>query len=150
MGRRTFEVLGAISAGQQAGTGTLTATYAGQSVRVPIEVRAEDGLILSSAAIQSSGTAGSAAMISLGGYYAVASADYGGITVEIRNAAGKAFTAVGKQVSQGGGSFAVPVQFVLPSDTSQVCASAILIVVGQTRIEGPTDWPDYMRCIQIR
>lgn len=146
----TFEVLGTISAGQRAGTGTLTATYAGQSATVPIEVRAEDGLILSSAAIQSSGVAGSRAMISLGGYYAVTSADKGGITIQIKNAAGYAFAAGGRDVPRGGGPVGVSLEFVLPSDTPQVCASAVLIVVGHTRIEAPTDWADYMRCIQVR
>lgn len=146
----TFELLGAISAGQKAGTGTLTATYAGQSASVPIEVRAEDGLILSSSAIQSSGTAGSTAMIWLGGYYAVTSGDRGGITIQIRNATGQAFAAGGREVPRGGGRVNVSLEFTLPTDTPQVCASAVLIVVGHTRIEAPTDWPDYRHCIQIR
>lgn len=145
----TFEVLGAVSAGQRAGTGTLTATYAGQSVKVPIEVRAEDGLVLSSPTSQSSGTAGSVAMLGLIGYYAVASSERGALSVSVRDATGKTLATAAQPVTRGGGSFGLSVNFTLPSGTPQVCAFATL-VVGSTRLELPTDWPDALHCLQIR
>lgn len=146
----TVETLGGVVvAGQTSGSGTLTATYSGQTVMVPIAVRAEDGLVLAAPISQSSGTAGSSAMLGLTGYYAVTSADRGTLTVSVRDAAGRAFASAGQPVSKGGGAFSMSVSFTLPSDTPQVCAYVTLIA-GSTRIEAPTDWPDALHCLQVR
>ena len=74
--------------GKSDGQATLTATYSGQSVSAPLTVHLQDVLRASAAAYQGSFKVGTTATLWLQGFYGVASADSGTLTLVITDQTG--------------------------------------------------------------
>ena len=126
-----FGQLGSIT-GRSAGSVTVAATYHGQSASTPIQVRAEDVLVVDAAAEQGPFTPGSTTTLWLQGFYGVASADSGVLTLRISDQSGVAVSTSSKTVSRGGDSFLISSSFVVPSGSTQLCRTALLQVGSKT------------------
>ena len=74
--------------GKSEGQATLTATYSGQSVSAPLTVHLQDVLRATAAAYQGSFRVGTTATMWLQGFYGVASADSGTLTLAITDQTG--------------------------------------------------------------
>jgi hypothetical protein len=143
------DALGLVT-GRSAGEAVVSASYGGQTATAPLVVIAEDALrIASGQAHQGDFTPGSTVTMFLQGYYSVATADRGLLSLRISDQAGTITTMLPTTVARGGDYFSMSATFVVPQQSIEVCRTAIL-VVGSVTIAEPQSNANGLWCIPIR
>jgi hypothetical protein len=135
--------------GRSAGQAIVTASYHGREATASISVTAQDALRVTAAAEQGDFRPGSTVTMWLQGYYSVASADSGRLSLRISDQTGPLATTPPSRVAKGGDFFLMSSTFVLPQRSVQVCRTAIL-EVGSVTIAEPTSNASGLWCISIR
>lgn len=136
--------------GRSAGQATVTASYGGREAAGVLVVTAEDALrIASGQGHQGLFTPGSTVTMWLQGYYSVASADTGRLSLRITDQTRTITTTPPVTVAKGGDLFVLASTFVVPQDSVEVCRTAIL-EVGPVTIDEPKSKAYPLWCIPIR
>jgi len=138
-----------VVAGRAAGQTVVTASYRGRDATAQIVVTAEDALRIKAAADQGDFRPGSTVTMWLQGYYSVASAETGGLSLRIIDQTGTITTTSPVTVAKGGDFFLLSSTFIVPQNSTQVCRTAILEVASVTIAE-PQSNASGLRCISIR
>ena len=139
-----------VSTGKSAGQATVTAAYQGQQASAVIVVTAEDALRISSGqAHQGDFRPGSTVTMWLQGYYSVASAETGHLSLKISDQTGTVTTTSPLAVAKGGNFFLLSATFVVPEASVEVCRTAVL-EVGSVTIAEPHSKAFPLWCIPIR
>jgi Big-like domain-containing protein len=139
-----------LSTGKSAGEATVTASYQGLRATAVIVVREEDALRISTGqAHQGDFTPGSTVTMWLQGYYSVASAATGRLSLKITDQTGTIGTTAPLAVAKGGDSFLLSSTFVVPDTSVEVCRTAVL-EVGTVTIAEPHSKAFPLWCISIR
>ena len=120
--------------GKLEGQTTVTASYSGQSVSTVVAVHLQDVLRATAAAYQGTFKVGTTATLWLQGFYGVASADSGTLTLVVTDQSGMTVSASAPlTVPHGGDRYLISTTFALPSGTTRVCRTAVL-QIGATRL----------------
>ena len=136
--------------GRSAGQAVVSAAYGGRQAAATLVVTEEDALRIDSGqAHQGDFTPGSTATMWLQGYYSVASAETGRLSLRITDQAGTIATTPPVTVTRGGDFFLLSSTFVVPRDSIEVCRTAIL-EVGLVTIAEPKPNASALRCIPVR
>jgi hypothetical protein len=136
--------------GRSDGQATVSAVYQGREGTAAVVVTEKDGLrIASGQAHQGDFTPGSTVTMWLQGYYSVASAETGRLSLRITDQTRTVATTAPSTVSRGGDFFLISSTFVVPQDSVEVCRTAVLEVGGVTVAE-PTSNASGLWCISIR
>ena len=135
--------------GRSAGQTVITAAYRGQQGTTPVSVTEEDALRITAAAEQGEFRAGTTATMWLQGYYSVASAASGRLSLRISDQAGVITRTSPQTVAKGGDFFLLSATFVVPPTSTEVCRTAILEIGSLTIAEPQSDGSE-LRCIPIR
>jgi len=127
--------------GRAAGQVTATGSYLGKLASAQVTVRFEDVLNATASAQQGSFRVGTTASMWLLGFYGVASADTGILTLVITDQNGAIVsTTEPKVVPKGGDSFILMATFTVPADATLICRAAVLqigaLVLTETGGEG--------------
>jgi hypothetical protein len=138
-----------IIAGMSAGQATVTASYQGQQASDVVLVIEEDAVRLSAAADQGLFRPGDTVTMWLQGYYSVASAETGRLSVRITDQPGTVVTTVSIDVRKGGDLFVLPVTFVVPEGSTRLCRQAVLEVGTITIVEPQSNQPGFF-CKDVR
>jgi len=139
-----------VSTGRSAGEAAVTASYQGRQASATIAVTEKDALRIASG--QGHGgdfTPGSTVTMWLQGYYSVASAATGLLSLTISDQNGTITTTAPSTVARGGDFFLLSSTFVVPNDSIEVCRTAVL-EVGSVTIEEPHSKDFPLWCIPIR
>ena len=142
------EALGVVN-GRSAGQAVVSATYRGREGAASVSVTAEDALRIRAAAAQGDFRPGSTVTMWLQGYYSVASADAGRLSLRITDQGRTITTTSPLTVAKGGDFFLLSSTFVVPQDSAEVCRTAILEVASVTIAE-PRSNASGLWCIPIR
>ena len=135
--------------GRSAGQAVVSASY-GREAAATVFVIAEDGLRIDSGqAHQGDFTPGSTVTMWLQGYYSVASAETGRLSLRITDQAGIVATTAPVTVAKGGDFFLLSSTFVVPESSLEVCRTAIL-EVGSVTIAEPSSKSFALWCIPVR
>lgn len=138
------------STGKSAGEATVTASYQGRQATAIIVVTEQDALRISSGqAEQGAFTPASTVTMWLQGYYSVASAATGYLSLKISDQTGTITTTAPLAVTRGGNSFLLSSTFVVPDSSVEVCRTAVL-EVGAVTIAEPQSKTFPLWCIPIR
>ena len=141
--------LGSIT-GKSAGEATVRASYQGRQATAVIVVTEEDALrIFSGQADQGAFTPGSTVTMWLQGYYSVASAATGRLSLKISDQIGTITTTAPLTVAKGGDFFLQSSTFVVPDTSVEVCRTGVL-EVGAVTIAEPHSKSFSLWCIPIR
>ena len=136
--------------GRAAGQAAVIAAYAGRQATASLVVTAEDALRIDSGqADQGDFRPGSTVTMWLQGYYSVASADTGRLSLRITDQTGTVATTTPLTVARGGDFFLLSSTFVVPRDSVEVCRTAVL-EVGSVTIAEPASNASGLRCIPVR
>jgi hypothetical protein len=135
--------------GRAAGQSVVSATYRGRQGTAMITVTAEDALRVAGGLDQGEFRRGTTVTMWLQGYYSVASADSGRLSLRITDQAGTIATTAPLTVARGGDSFLLASTFVIPPSSTEVCRTAIL-EVGPVTIAEPRTNDSGLRCIAVR
>jgi hypothetical protein len=120
--------------GKADGQATLRATYAGQIASAPLTVHLEDVLRATAAAYQGTFRAGTSATLWLQGFYGVASAEAGTLTLVVRDQTDAIIsTSAPLVVAHGADRYLISTTFTLPPSVTRVCREAVL-EIGPTRL----------------
>ena len=139
-----------LSTGKSAGEATVTAFYQGRQAAAVVVVTEEDALRISSGqASQGPFTPGSTVTLWLQGYYSVASAATGRLSLKISDQTGTITTTAPLTVAKGGDLFLLSSTFVVPDASEEVCRTAVL-KVGAVTIAEPHSKTFPLWCIPIR
>jgi hypothetical protein len=139
-----------LSTGKSAGEAMVTASYHGRQATAVIVVTEEDALRISSAqADQGAFTPGSTVTMWLQGYYSVASAATGRLSLKISDETRTITTTAPVTVAKGGDFFLLSSTFVIPDTSVEVCRTAIL-EVGAVTIAEPHSKTFPLWCIPVR
>ncbi len=139
-----------VTTGRSAGEATVTASYQGRQSTTVIVVTEENGLrIASGQAHQGDFTPGSTVTMWLQGYYSVASAATGRLSLQISDQAGRITTTAPLTVAKGGDAFMLSSTFVVPATSVEVCRTAVL-EVGAVTIAEPHSKMFPLWCIPIQ
>lgn len=145
----TVDNLG-VSTGKSAGQATVSASYQGRQASAVVVVTAEDALRISSGqAHQGDFRPGSTVTMWLQGYYSVASAEGGRLSLRINDQAGTIVRTAPSSVAKGGDFFLLSATFVVPEGSVEVCRTAVL-EVGSVTIAEPHSKEFALWCIPIR
>ena len=145
----TIDNLGT-STGKSAGEATVTASYQGRQATAVIVVTEEDALHISTGqASQGAFTPGSTVTMWLQGYYSVASAAGGKLSLRISDQNGTVATTIPLGVRRGGDFFLLSSTFVVPDTSVEVCRTAVL-EVGAVTIAEPHSKSFLLWCIPIQ
>lgn len=127
-----------VAHGMVEGAATVSASYQGRSATADIVVRAEDALKVTAAAEQGPFRPGNTVTMYLQGFYSVASADTGHLSLEIRD---QSFTVAvtGMTVTRGGDTFVLSIAFQVPGNATRLCRRAVLRIGGATLVEPAPD-----------
>ena len=142
------DALGVVN-GRSAGQAVVSASYRGREAGAPVLVTAEDALRIRAAAEQGEFRPGTTVTMWLQGYYSVASAESGRLSLRISDQTGTITTTSPLTVAKGGDFFLLSSTFVVPQNSSQVCRTAILEVAALTIAE-PTSNASGLWCVPIR
>lgn len=135
--------------GKSEGQATLTATYSGQSVSALLTVQLQDVLRATAAAAQGSFTVGTTATLWLQGFYGVASADSGTLTLVITDQSGATVsTSAPLTVPRGGDRYLISTTFALAPGTTRVCRMGILQIGSMTLTVVPD--VSLVPCFEVR
>jgi hypothetical protein len=119
--------------GKSEGQATLTATYSGQSASALLTVHLQDVLRTTASADQGSFKVGTTATLWLQGFYGVASADLGTLTIVITDQTGATVsTSAPLTVPRGGDRYLISTTFTLAPGTTRVCRKAVLQIGATT------------------
>lgn len=136
--------------GRAAGQAVVSASYRGREARATVVVTAEDALRIDTGqAHQGDFTPGSTVTMWLQGYYSVASAETGRLSLRITDQSRTIATTPPVTVTRGGDFFLLSSTFVVPEDSIEVCRTAVL-EVGSVTIAEPQSNSLPLRCISIR
>ena len=143
------DMLGVVS-GRSAGQAEVSASYFGRKSAATLIVTAEDALRIDSGqAIQGAFTPGSVVTMWLQGYYSVASAETGRLSLRISDQTGTITTTSPLTVAKGGDFFLLSSTFVVPEASVEVCRTAVL-EVGSVTIAEPHSKDFSLWCMPIR
>ena len=121
----------------------------GRDATASIMVTAEDALRIRAAAEQGDFRSGSTVTMWLQGYYSVATAESGRLSLRITDQNRVITSTLPLTVTKGGDFFLVSSTFVVPQNSTQVCRTAILEVASITIAE-PQSNASGLWCISIR
>jgi hypothetical protein len=138
-----------IAKGMSAGQATVTASYRGRDATASIIVTAEDALRIRAAAQQGEFRPGTTVTMWLQGYYSVASAESGRLSLRISDQTGSIITALVSTVAKGGDFFLLSSTFVVPQNSTEVCRTAVL-EVGSVTITEPQSNSSGLKCLTVR
>jgi hypothetical protein len=134
--------------GKSEGQASLTATYAGESVSAPLTVHLQDVLRATAAAFDGSFRVGTTATMWLQGFYGVASASTGTLTLVITDQTGATVsTSAPIIVPHGGDRYLISTTFTLPQGTTRVCRTGVL-QIGSTTLTVVPD-ASLLPCIAV-
>jgi hypothetical protein len=136
--------------GRSAGQAVVSASYRGREAAATILVVADDGLRIDTGqAHQGDFRPGSTVTMWLQGYYSVASAETGRLSLRITDQTGTVATTAPLTVAKGGDFFLLSITFVIPQESVEVCRTAIL-EVGSVTIAEPKSKSFALWCIPVR
>jgi hypothetical protein len=135
--------------GRAPGQSAISASYRGRDATASIVVTAEDALRIRAAAEQGDFRSGSTVTMWLQGYYSVASAESGRLSLRITDQNRVITSTLPLTVPKGGDFFLVSSTFIVPQNSTQVCRTAILEVASMTNAE-PQSNASGLWCISIR
>jgi hypothetical protein len=138
-----------IARGVSAGQAVLTASYRGRDATASVVVTAADAVRIRAAAQQGEFKPGSTVTMWLQGYYSVASAETGRLSLRISDQSGTIAATAPSIVAKGGDFFLLSTTFVVPQTSTQVCRAAIL-EVGSMTIAEPQANVSELSCVTIR
>ena len=119
--------------GKSDGRATLTVTYSGQTVSAPLTVNLQDVIRATASSTQGSFRVDTTATMWLQGFYGVASANSGTLTLVIADQTGATIsTSTPLVVPRGGDRYLLSTTFTLPPGTTQVCRTAVLQIGSLT------------------
>ena len=119
--------------GKSEGEATVTATYSGQSVSAPLTVHLQDVLRATAAAYQGTFKVGTTATLWLQGFYGVASAESGTLTLVVTDQPGVTVSAsAALTVPHGGDRYIISTTFTLPPGATRVCRTGVLQIGSTT------------------
>jgi hypothetical protein len=144
----TVDALGVVN-GRSAGQAAVSALFRGKDATASIVVTAEDAVRVTAAAEQGEFRPGATVTMYLQGYYSVASADTGRLSLRITDQAGVVTTTAPSTVARGGDFFLLSTTFVVPQSSTRVCRTAVL-EVGSVTIAEPQSDASALRCIPVR
>ncbi len=128
---------------------TITVTYQGLSASTQVVVKLEDALQATAAAFQGTFKVGTIATMWLQGFYGVASADSGTLTLLIANQDGITVgTSAPLNVPHGGDRYLISSTLTLPPGTTRVCRTAVL-QIGSTTLTKVPD-PSLIPCFTVQ
>jgi hypothetical protein len=143
------DALGVVN-GRSAGQATVSASYRGREAATTLVVTAEDALRIDSGqAHQGDFRPGSTVTMWLQGYYSVASAETGRLSLRISDQTGTITTTSPSTVAKGGDFFLMSSTFVVPQASTEVCRTAVL-EVGSVTIAEPSSRSFALWCIPIQ
>lgn len=143
------DTLGVVN-GRSAGQAVVSASYRDRQGAATLLVTAEDALrIAAGQGQQGDFRPGSTVTMWLQGYYSVASADTGHLSLRISDQTGTITTTSPLSVAKGGDFFLLSSTFVVPQDSLEVCRTAVLEVASVTIAE-PKSNASGLWCIPIR
>ena len=143
------DTLGVVN-GRSAGQAVVSASYRGREAAAALVVTAEDALrIASGQAHQGEFTPGSTVTMWLQGYYSVASAETGRLSLRISDQTGTITSTSPVTVAKGGDFFLLSSTFVVPLNSVEVCRTAVL-EVGSVTVAEPKSNASGQWCISIR
>jgi hypothetical protein len=120
--------------GKSDGQATLTVTYSGQSVSAPLTVNLQDVIRATATSSQGSFRVGTTATMWLQGFYGVASASSGTLTLVITDQNGATVsTSAPLIVPHGGDQYIISTTFTVPPGTTRVCRTGVL-QIGTTTL----------------
>jgi hypothetical protein len=127
--------------GKSDGQATVTATYSGDTVSTALTVRVQDVLRAQATADQGNFQVGATVTLWLLGFYGVASADSGRLTLVIMDQNGATIsTSAPLVVPRGGDGYNISTTFTLPPGTTRACRAAAL-QIGSTTLTAVPDGP---------
>ena len=136
--------------GRAPGQAVVSASYGGREATATVSVTAEDGLRISTGqAAQGDFRPGSTVTMWLQGYYSVASAETGRLSLRISDETRTIATTTPYTVAKGGDFFLLSSTFVVPDDSIEVCRTAIL-EVGPVTIAEPKSKSFALWCLPVR
>jgi hypothetical protein len=135
--------------GRAPGQSAISASYRGRDATASIVVMAEDALRIRAAAEQGDFRSGSTVTMWLQGYYSVASAESGRLSLRITDQNRVITSTFPLTVPKGGDFFLISSTFIVPQNSTQVCRTAILEVASMTIAE-PQSNASGLWCISIR
>ena len=136
--------------GRSAGQAAVTASYRGRQGTATLLVTAEDALRIDSGqAHQGDFKPESTVTMWLQGYYSVASAETGRLSLRISDQTGTITATSPITVARGGDFFLMSSTFVVPRESLEVCRTAVL-EVGSLTIAEPKSNASGVWCIPIR
>ncbi len=119
--------------GKADGQAVLTAAYSGQSASAQLLVHLQDVLRATASADQGTFKVGTTVTLWLQGFYGVASADSGTLTLVVTDQAGATVsTSTPLVVSHGGDRYLISTSFTLPPGTTRVCRMGVLQIGSTT------------------
>lgn len=128
----------------------MTVSYQGRQASAAIVVTEKDALrIASGQGHGGDSTPGSTVTMWLQGYYSVASAATGRLSLKISDQNGTILTTSPSTVARGGDFFLLSSTFVVPNNSIEVCRTAVL-EVGSVTVEEPRSKDFPLWCIPIR
>jgi hypothetical protein len=143
------DALGVVT-GQSAGQAVVSASYRGRESAATVLVRAVDAVRVRAAAEQGEFRPGTTVTMWLQGYYSVASAEAGRLSLRITDQTGVIATTSPMTVAKGGDFFLLSSTFVIPQASVQVCRTAVLEVAGLTILAEPPSNASGGWCVPIR
>ena len=136
--------------GRSAGQAAVTAGYGGRQATATLVVTAEDALRIDTGqAQQGDFRPESTVTMWLQGYYSVASAETGRLSLRITDQSGTVTATSPVTVAKGGDFFLLSSTFVIPRDSVEVCRTAVL-EVGPVTIAEPKSNASGLWCISVR
>jgi hypothetical protein len=142
------DTLGVLT-GRSAGQTIVSASYEGREGTALVTVTAEDAVRIRAAPYQGEFRAGTTATMWLQGYYSVASAETGRLSLRISDQFGTIATTSPTIVARGGNFFLLSSTFVVPQASTRVCR-AVILEVGSVTIAEPQPSANVFSCIDIR
>jgi hypothetical protein len=137
-----------IVTGRLAGQAVVKVAYRGREVTATIDVIAVDAVRITAAAEQGRFRPGDTVTMWLQGYYSVASAESGRLSLRISDQNGTVTTTAPSVVAKGGDYFLLSATFEIPQTSTEVCRTAVLQIASVT-IEQPQPGTLAWRCITI-
>jgi hypothetical protein len=139
-----------VATGRSGGQAVISASYQGRQGSASVAVTIEDALRIGAATEQGEFRPGTTVTMTLLGYYSVASAETGRLSLRVTDQAGATVTtSAPRTVSRGGDFFTLSATFVVPRGSTQVCRTAVL-EVGATVVAEPRNNESGLWCLTIR
>jgi hypothetical protein len=135
--------------GRGAGQTMVRAEYQGRSAQYPVSVVAADALRVTAATERGPFTPGNVVMMYLQGYYSVASAETGRLSLRISDQRGTVTQTTATTVSRGGDFFALSATFTVPDESTRLCR-AVVLQVSDLTVAAPEPGSNNLACVDVR